>query len=100
LFMNNPIFCGISVSLYGSNEQKQTHLPKMASGECRYAMALTEPDSGTNTLAMKSTARPDGDGWRLSGQKIWITGVPEADSIIVVARTQSLADGIKRSDGL
>ncbi|NPT38507.1 acyl-CoA dehydrogenase family protein [Paraburkholderia xenovorans] len=100
LFMNNPIFCGISVSLYGSEQQKRDHLPKMVSGEKRYAMALTEPDAGTNTLAMKSFARADGEGWRLSGQKIWITGVPESDGIIVVARTQAADQGKKRSEGL
>jgi acyl-CoA dehydrogenase len=100
LFMNNPIFCGIPVALYGTEEQKAKHLPAMSSGESRYAMALTEPDAGTNTLAMTSFARADGDGWLLSGQKIWITGVPQADSILVVARTQKASDAVKRSDGI
>jgi acyl-CoA dehydrogenase len=100
LFMNNPIFCGISVSLYGTDEQKRAHLPKMLSGEHLYAMALTEPDAGTNTLAIKSFARAEDDGWRLSGQKIWITGVPESNSMIVVARTQPATASAKRSDGL
>lgn len=100
LFMNNPIFCGIPVALYGSEEQKRTHLPRMISGAGRYAMALTEPGAGTNTLAMTSFARPDGTGWRLSGQKIWITGVPQAHGILVVARTTKQAEGTKRSDGI
>lgn len=100
LFMNNPIFCGISVTLFGSGEQKQRHLPAMLSGRKRYAMALTEPDAGTNTLAMRSFAREDGDGWRLQGQKIWITGMPQADAVLVVARTQKQSPEVKRSDGI
>lgn len=100
LFMNNPIFCGIPVALYGTDEQKAKHLPAMSSGECRYAMALTEPGAGTNTLAMTSFARADGDGWLLTGQKIWITGVPQADSMLVVARTRKASDVVKRSDGI
>jgi len=100
LFMNNPIFCGISVSLYGSEQQKAEHLPNMLSGAKRYAMALTEPDAGTNTLSIKAFAKADGDGWLLSGQKIWITGVPESHGIIVVARTQAAGEAARRSDGL
>jgi len=100
LFMNNSIFCGISVALYGSPEQKQRHLPAMLSGKQLYAMALTEPDAGTNTLAMRSFAREDGDGWRLQGQKIWITGMPQADGVLIVARTQKQSPEVKRSDGI
>lgn len=100
LFMNNPIFCGIAVNLYGSPEQKAEHLPAVVSGKSLYAMALTEPDAGTNTLEIKTFAREDGSGWRLSGQKIWITGVPQARKMIVIARTQKLADVAKRTQGL
>jgi acyl-CoA dehydrogenase len=100
LFMNNPIFCGIPVHRFGTERQKKENLAAMISGQHRYAMALTEPDAGTNTLAMKSFARAEQDGWRLSGQKIWITAVPQAHRVLVVARTRKLEDVAKRTQGL
>ena len=100
LFMNNPIFCGIAVTLFGTPEQKAEHLPAVVAGSTLYAMALTEPDAGTNTLAIKTFASADGNGWRLSGQKIWITGVPQASKMIVIARTQKAEDVQKRTQGL
>jgi acyl-CoA dehydrogenase len=75
-------------------------LPGLASGEIMFAMALTEPDAGANSLAIKTTARPDGQGWRLNGQKIWITAVPQAKKLLVVARTKAPEEAIGRTDGL
>lgn len=98
--MNNPIFCGVPVARFGSAGQKRKHLPGMMSGRRRYAMALTELDAGTNTLKMRSFARQDGAGWRLNGQKIWITGMREADSVIIVARTRPYDPAGRRSDGI
>jgi acyl-CoA dehydrogenase len=101
LFMNNPIFGGIAISKFGSESMKRDYLPRLARGEMRFAMALTEPDAGTNTLSLKTFARRDGNkGWRLDGSKIWITCVPQAHKILVVARTAK-ADAVKRrSDGI
>jgi acyl-CoA dehydrogenase len=100
MFMCNPIFGGISLTLHGNEAAKQTLLPAMAKGEAMFAMALTEPDAGTNTLALRSFARPDGDGWRVSGQKIWITCVPQATKLLVVARTKKIQDVVRKSDGI
>jgi len=75
-------------------------LPKIVSGEINCCMALTEPDAGTNTLELRTYAEADADGWRLNGRKIWITGVPDAAKMLVVARTKKLADCKSRSDGL
>jgi acyl-CoA dehydrogenase len=100
LFMINPIFGGVSISRFGSDKMKREVLPKIISGEINCSMALTEPDAGTNTLELKTFARADGDGWRLSGRKVWITGVASAQKMLVIARTKKLADSKSRTDGL
>lgn len=100
LFMINPIFGGVSISRFGSEKMKQELLPRIISGEINCSMALTEPDAGTNTLELKTFARADGDGWRLSGRKVWITGVASAQKMLVIARTKKLADSKSRTDGL
>ena len=100
IFMLNPIFGGISLSRFASREMRQELLPRLISGEMTFAMGLTEPDSGTNTLAMRSFAREDGDGWLLNGQKIWITAMPQASKILVVARTKKLEDVSRKTDGI
>ena len=100
LFMINPIFGGVSISRFGTPAMKKELLPKIVSGEINCCMALTEPDAGSNTLELRSFARAEGDGWRLNGRKIWITGVPEAAKMLVVARTKKLAEGARRTEGL
>jgi acyl-CoA dehydrogenase len=100
MFMCNPIFGGISLTLHGSEASKNLLLPALAKGKAMFAMALTEPDAGTNTLALRSFAQLDGDGWRLSGQKIWITCVPQATKILVVARTKKIQDVARKTDGI
>ncbi|WP_284336439.1 acyl-CoA dehydrogenase family protein [Comamonas sp. NoAH] len=100
LFMINPIFGGVSISRFGNEKMKRELLPKIISGEMNFCMALTEPDAGTNTLEIKTFAAEDGDGWRLNGRKIWITGVESADKMLVIARTKKLQDAASRTDGL
>jgi acyl-CoA dehydrogenase len=63
-------------------------------------MALTEPNTGSNTLEMRAYAAPDGDGFRLSGQKIWITNVAESQKTLVVARTLKIEETKRRSEGI
>src|SRR5690606_19084522 len=70
------------------------------SGETQFCMALTEPNAGSNTLEMRSYAEPDGDGFRLNGQKIWITNVEASDKIVVVARTVKYENAARRTDGI
>ena len=100
LFMINPIFGGVSLSRYGSAEQQAQMLPELTAGRMNFSMALTEPDAGSNTLELRSFARADGDGWRLSGQKIWITGVKEGHKMLVVARTRKVEEVSRRTEGL
>lgn len=100
IFMLNPIFGGISLTKFGSEDQKRELLPGLVSGDITFAMGLTEPDAGSNTLSLKSFATEDGDGWRLNGQKIWITAVPQARKMLVVARTTRLGDVKSKVDGI
>jgi len=100
LFMLNPIFGGVSIARYGSDDMKRKYLPPLISGDLICCMALTEPDAGTNTLEITTFARQDGNGWKLNGRKVWITGVPDAQKMLVIARTKKLEDSKGRSDGL
>ncbi|MDQ1506577.1 MAG: acyl-CoA dehydrogenase [Actinomycetota bacterium] len=100
LFMINPIFGGVAVARYGHEAMKSAVLPGLIRGDVICCMALTEPDAGTNTLEMRTTARLDGDGWILRGSKIWITAVPDADKMLVVARTRPLKEVRRRADGI
>ena len=71
---------------YGSEEQKQRWLPRLQSGQAIGCFGLTEPDFGSNPAGMRTTARRDGDGWVLNGEKTWITNGTVADVSIVWAR--------------
>jgi len=70
-----------------SEEQKQTYLPKLASGEWIGAWGLTEPNTGSDAGNMQTTAVKDGDGWVLNGTKCWITHGISAEVAVVIART-------------
>jgi alkylation response protein AidB-like acyl-CoA dehydrogenase len=71
----------------GSDAQVEKWLPAVASGDAVAAFALTEPSAGSDAAALELKAEPDGEGWRLSGEKIWISNAPEADFYTVFART-------------
>jgi glutaryl-CoA dehydrogenase len=88
-------FCSVQGSLamfaihrWGSEEQKEHWLPRMAAGEATGCFGLTEPDAGSNPAAMRTRAKRDGDGWVLNGSKMWITNGTRADLAVVWARTE------------
>ncbi|MXN79604.1 acyl-CoA dehydrogenase [Burkholderia sp. 4701] len=86
---------------HGSAEQKQTYLPKIASGELRLqSMGVTEPTTGTDTTKIKTTAERKGDRYVVNGQKVWISRVQHSDLMILLARTTPLADVKKKSEGM
>lgn len=72
---------------HGSEEQKQHYLPKMVSGECVGAVAMTEPGAGSDLQGIRTTARRDGDDYIINGSKTFITNGQHCDMVIVVART-------------
>ncbi|MEP7068948.1 MAG: acyl-CoA dehydrogenase family protein [Usitatibacter sp.] len=86
---------------HGSAEQKAKYLPRIASGELRLqSMAVTEPTAGTDTTALKTTARRNGDRYVVSGQKVWISRVQHSDLMILLARTAPVAESRKKSEGM
>jgi glutaryl-CoA dehydrogenase len=80
------------IHAFGTEEQKQEWLPRMAAGEAIGCFGLTEPDSGSDPASMRTSARRDGDDWVLNGTKMWITNGNLADVAIIWARTD---DGIR-----
>ena len=84
--------CMFPIWKYGSEEQKQRLLPPMARGEVIGCFGLTEPDAGSDPARMRTRATRDGDGWVLSGTKMWITNGGVADVAVVWATTD---DGIR-----
>lgn len=100
LFMSNPIFGGVAISRYGTEAMKRDLLPGLISGDLHFSMALTEPNAGSNTLEMRAYAAPDGAGFRLNGQKIWITNVEACHKVLVVARTVRYEEAQSRTSGI
>ena len=86
---------------HGSDLQKQTYLPRIASGEWRLqSMAVTEPDTGSDTTRLKTTAVKRGDRYVVNGQKVWISRVQHSDFMILLARTTPLTEVTRKSQGL
>lgn len=79
--------CVNQIRRNGNEAQKQTFLPKLISGEHVGALAMSEVGSGSDVVSLKLKATADGDGFRLNGHKMWITNGPEADVIVVYAKT-------------
>ncbi len=88
----------------GSDEIKARFLPKIADGSMKTCFALTEPNAGTNTFKITTSAKRNGEGYVVNGQKIFITGVDIADYMLLVARTTSLQEleqhGLPKSHGI
>jgi acyl-CoA dehydrogenase len=86
---------------HGSEVQKSTYLPRIASGGLRLqSMGVTEPATGSDTTQLKTFARRHGDRYVINGQKVWVSRVQHSDLMILLARTTQLADVRKRSDGM
>lgn len=92
-------FCAKSVALYAREDVKQELLPKLASGDIRMSIALTEPSGGTDVLgSMRTVAKRCDGGWRITGQKIWSTAAHVADYLMLVAKSDP--DAEKPSKGV
>lgn len=77
---------------HGTDEQKERYLPRMATGELRAAMALTEPDGGSDLQAIRTVARRDGDDYVVNGSKTWITNAERAGLVALLCKTDPDAD--------
>ena len=86
---------------HGSDAQKAEYLPRIATGELRLqAFGVTEPTSGTDTLALKTTAKRDGDDYVVNGQKIWTSRAEHSDLMLLLARTTPREQAARRTEGL
>ena len=87
----SPTIAGSILDHHGSDALKERWLGGIADGTLKMCFAITEPDAGTNTHKISTTATPHPDGgWRLNGAKYWTSGVDEADALLVVARDAEL----------
>ena len=80
------------IARHGTQEQKDTYLPDLATGKRRSAIGLTEPDAGTDLQGIKTTARRDGDHYVINGTKTWITNARYADPLPVLVKTDASAE--------
>ncbi|WP_343520139.1 acyl-CoA dehydrogenase [Sphingomonas sp.] len=83
------------INAYGTEEQKQKYLPKLATGEWVGCFGLTEPDAGSDPGSMRTRAAKIDGGYRLTGSKMWITNSPIADVFVVWAKSEAHGGGIK-----
>jgi alkylation response protein AidB-like acyl-CoA dehydrogenase len=95
LLIVSPAICGTVIARFGTDAQKQRWLPGIADGSLRMAFGITEPDAGSNSHRITTTARrdPDTGGWLLTGRKVFISGVDIADATLVVGRTEDARTG-------
>jgi alkylation response protein AidB-like acyl-CoA dehydrogenase len=87
------------ITRFGTDRQRGAWLPGLAAGTSKVVFAITEPDAGSNTHRLSTTATRDGDGWVLRGTKYYISGVDEADALLVVARTGPAASASPPGEG-
>ncbi len=86
---------------HGSEDQKATYLPRIATGELRLqAFGVTEPTSGTDTLSLTTTAMRDGDHYVINGQKLWTSRAEHSDLMLLLARTTPREEAKRRTEGL
>ncbi len=92
LLIVSPAICGTILARYGTPAQKSQFLPGLCTGSEKMAFAITEPDAGSNSHDISTLARRDGNGYRLSGTKYFISGHDEAENVLVVASTGPASD--------
>jgi len=90
----------IALARHGSDEQKRRYLPGLADGTIRFCFAITEPNAGSNSFRMETLAARDGDGFRIKGQKYFISGAEQAQHVLLVTRTTPAREVADRRAGL
>src|SRR2546427_44396 len=87
LMIVSTVMSTIALARHGSPEQKRRYLPGLARGTTRFCFAITEPNAGSNSYRLETLATRDGDGYRIRGQKYFISGVEQAQHVLLVTRT-------------
>lgn len=98
--IHGPVFGLEPVILFGTEEQQQRMIPPILSGEERMCFAVTEPNTGLDTTSLKTRAERVPGGYRVNGEKIWITNAHIADRMLLIARTTPLDEVKKKTEGL
>jgi alkylation response protein AidB-like acyl-CoA dehydrogenase len=93
MMLVSPAISGTIIARYGTQEQQERWLPGLASGSFVMAFGITEPDAGSNSHRLATVATRDGDDWILSGRKVFVSGVDEADAVLIVGRTADARTG-------
>ena len=88
------------IVVFGTDEQKSRMLPPLIKGQTRACFGVTEPDTGLDTTHLKTMARRNGDHYLVSGRKVWTSTAKVADKILLIARTKSIEECDRESDGL
>lgn len=94
----SPAINGTIISKFGTAEQKKRWIPGIADGSITMAFAITEPDAGSNSHRITTTGHRDGSDWILKGQKTFISGIDQAQAVLVVGRTYK--EGVHKSESL
>ncbi|MBA2807055.1 acyl-CoA dehydrogenase [Streptomyces sp. KM273126] len=89
----SPAICGTVIARFGTGQQKQEWLPALANGTRTMAFGITEPDAGSNSHRITTTARRDGADYLLTGRKVFVSGVDIADATLIVGRTADARTG-------
>ncbi|MFB4422730.1 acyl-CoA dehydrogenase family protein [Streptomyces sp. QL37] len=89
----SPAICGTVIARFGTEEQKRAWLPGLSDGSLTMSFGITEPDAGSNSHRITTTARRDGEEWVLSGRKVFISGVDISDATLIVGRTEDARSG-------
>ncbi|MFI1935342.1 acyl-CoA dehydrogenase family protein [Streptomyces sp. NPDC020330] len=89
----SPAICGTVIARFGTEDQKRKWLPGLADGSLTMAFGITEPDAGSNSHRITTTARRDGTDWVLTGRKVFVSGVDMADATLIVGRTEDARSG-------
>ncbi len=95
-----PVFGLEPVMLFGTEEQQQRMIPPILSGEEKMCFAVTEPNTGLDTTSLKTRAEKVPGGYRVNGEKVWITQAHVADRMLIIARTTPLEEVKKKTEGL
>src|SRR5690606_8641069 len=89
---NSHLMLALAIEKFGTEEQKRQWLPKLATGEIRGGLALTEPDAGTDLQGIRMTARREGDHYVINGTKTWITNAVEGSCFALLVKTDPDAE--------
>lgn len=95
-----PVFGLEPVMLFGTEEQQRRMIPPILSGEEKMCFAVTEPNTGLDTTSLKTRAEKVPGGYRVNGEKVWITQAHVADRMLIIARTTPLEEVKKKTEGL